>query len=318
MYKLMRFYNRNRRKIWMTILIIVFILGIIQLLNYFTKVNKEKQINQGSTIIENNSINQELVSDKSAITGESVSSTKLKSDTETINEFVKYCNEQDINSAYEMLSAECKEEMFPTIDDFNNIYYLKIFNGNKKSHTVENWSGNIYQVRFTGDILSTGDLTNNETKQDYITTVRENGEKKLNINNYVGRQNLNRTTEYKDIKITVTKIDTYMDYEVYNLLIQNNSENDILLDTSDDTKSVYLLDSKDMKYYFYSNEIIENRLVVKSQFTNTLQIKFSNSYSSSRNINKLVFSKLILNYSEYKNLENKEEFNDFYQFRVNV
>ena len=316
MYKLIRFYNQNRRKILMTILIIVFILGIIQLLNYFIKVNKKNEVNQKNTIIEKNNNNTELISNKSAITGESVSSTKLKSDTETINEFIKYCNEKNINSAYEMLSSECKEEMFPTIEDFNNIYYSKIFNGNKKTHTIENWSGNIYQVRFAGDILSTGNLKDDETKQDYITTVRENGEKKLNINNYVGRNNLNKTTEDKDIKITVTRVDTYIDYEVYNLSIQNNSENDILLDTNDDTKSVYLLDSKNMKYYFYSNEVIQNRLLIKSQFTNNLQIKFISSYSSSRRINSLVFSKFVLDNDKYKN--NKEEYKEFYQFRVDI
>lgn len=318
MYKLVRFYNQNRRKIWMTILIIVFILGIIQLLKYLTKENKLNNINkEKNTIIENN-INQELISDKSAVSGDEVSSTKLKNDTEIINEFIKYCNEKNINSAYEMIATECKDEMFPTIEDFYSIYYSKLFDGNKKTHIIENWSGSIYQVRFTGDILSTGNLTNNETKQDYITIVRENGEKKLNINNYIGRQSTNKITEYKDIKVTVTQIDTYMDYEIYKLSIQNNSENDVLLDTSDDTKSVYLLDGKNMKYYFYNNEILQNKLIIESKYTKDIQIKFSNSYSSSRNIKSLVFSKLILDYDEYKKLENKEDYNDFSMFKVNV
>lgn len=318
MYKLIRFYNQNRRKIWITILIIVFILGIIQLLNYLTKVNKEKNGNQITNVIETNNTNKELISNKSAITGESVLNAKLKNDTEVISEFVKYCNEQSVNLAYEMLSEECKEEMFPTIEDFNNIYYSKIFGENRKIYTIENWLDNIYQVKFTQDILSTGNLTNNETKQDYITITKENGEKKLNINNYVGRKNLNKSTEYKNVKITVSKVDTYMDYEIYNLVIENSSESDILLDTSDDTKSVYLLDNKDMKYYFYSNEIVGNKLIVESKFTRNLQIKFSNSYSSNRKINKLVFSKFILNYDEYKILENKQEYDNFYQYRVNV
>ena len=318
MYNLIRFYNQNRRKILMTILIIVFILGIIQLLNYFTKINKEQQENQNSNITENSDINRELVSNKSAVFGDTVSSSNLKSDIEIINEFVKYCNEQNVTLAYEIISNECKEVMFPTIDDFYNMYYSNLFNGNKKLHTIENWLGSIYQVRFTGDILSTGDLNNNATIQDYITIIREDGEKKLNINSYVGRTNLNKTTVNKNIKITVKNVDTYMDYEIYNLEIENNSENDILLDTSDDTKSVYLLDTKNVPYYFYSNEIIENTLKVKSKFTNNIEIKFSNSYSSSRKINKLVFSKLILNYEEYKDLENKEEYDEFYEFRVNV
>lgn len=315
MYKLIRFYNQNRRKILITILIIVFILGIIQLLNYFSKINITSKETQN--IAENNKkTNQGLVSDKSAISGQSVSSTKLEKDTNIISEFVEYCNKGDINSAYSLLTEECKENMFPIIEDFNNIYYSKLFDG-YKTYTMENWSGNTYQVRFTGDILSTGDFSNNVTKQDYITVVKKDGENKLNINNYIGRTVANKVTEYKNIKVTVKNIDTYMDYEIYNLSIQNNSENTILLDTSDDTKSVYLLDSKDMKYYFYSNEIIENRLIVKSEFTNNLEIKFSNSYSSSRSIEKLVFSKLVLNYDEYKNLENKEEYK-FNQFRINI
>lgn len=318
MYRLMRFYNQNRKKIWMTILIIVFILGGIQLLNYFAKENKLNNANKNNNINRENSIKQELVSDKSSISGSSISSTILNKDVEVINEFVKYCNENNLNSAYEMISADCKEEMFPTIQDFYNIYYSKLFDGEKKTHTIENWTGNIYQVRFSGDILSTGDLTNNEIKQDYITINVENGEKKLNINNYVGRTNLNKTTELHNVKITVEKVDTYMDYEIYNLLVQNNSENDILLDTSDDTKSVYLLDSKNMKYYFYGNEILQNKLIVESGFKKSLQIKFTNSYSSSRKIKSLVFSKFITNYDEYKNLENKEEFKDLFVFEVNV
>lgn len=315
MYKLIRFYNQNRRKILITILIIVFILGIIQLLNYFSKINVIGKETPNITV-NNAETNQGLVSDKSAISGQSVSSTKLEKDTKIIGEFVEYCNKGDINSAYGILTNECKENMFPTIEDFNNIYYSKLFDG-YKTYTIENWNGNTYQVRFTGDILSTGDLSNNVTKQDYITVVKKDEETKLNINNYVGRTNSNKVTEYKNIKVTVKNIDTYMDYETYNLSIQNNSENTILLDTSDDTKSVYLLDSKDMKYYFYSNEIIENRLIVKSKFTNNLEIKFSNSYSSSRSIEKLVFSKLVLNYDEYKILENKEGY-EFNQFRINI
>lgn len=317
MYKLIRFYNQNRKSIIKVILIIAFIILVIQLLNWLTKINKQNEEEKNNTIERTETIN-EIVSDKSLISGQSLSSAKLEEDTEIINKFVTYCNEKNINSAYELLTDECKEEMFPTIEDFNNIYYSKLFDGDKKIHTIENWTGNTYQVRYTGDILSTGNLNNDGTKQDYITIVKENDEKKLNINNYIKRTNLNKITEYKDIKITITNIDTYMDYEIYNLTIENNSGNTILLDTSDDTKSVYLLDSKDMKYYFYGNEIIENRLLVKNSFKNSIQIKFSNSYSSSRRIDGLVFSKLVLNYDEYKELENKEEYRDFYKFNVNV
>lgn len=72
-----------------------------------------------------------------------------------------------------------------------------------------------------------------------------------------------------------------------------------------------------MKYYFYNNEVIENKLMVKSDFTNSLQIKFASSYSSSKKIKHLVFSNVILDYEKYKDLDNKEEYK-FYQINVNV
>ncbi len=317
MYKLIRFYNQNRKTIFKIILIIVLAIGLLQLINYFIKMKNKEEIDSSNIISTKNNVNSELVSDKSLISGGSVSSTKLKRDTDIINKFVKYCNEGDVNSAYDLLTDECKEEMFSSVEEFNDIYYLRLFGNEKKMYTIENWAGNVYQVRFSGDILSTGNLNNNETNEDYITVVKQNNEDKLNINNYIGRKKDNKTTEYKNIKFTITSIDTYMDYEVYNLTIENNSEDDILLDTNDDNKSVYLLDGRGMKYYFHNSEIIENLLLVRGKLTNELQIKFSNSYSSSRKIETLVFSKLVLNYEDYK--ENSQEYKfDQVGLRVNI
>ena len=320
MYKLIRFYNKNRKKIIKTILIIVFIIGIIQLLDYFAEVKNEQSISS-TNVIENNIKNEnseELISDKSLITGQKISSTKLERDTEIINEFVEKCNNQDFTGAYNLLTEECKEVMFPTLQDFYDIYYISTFNNEKRLHTIENWNGNIYQVRFSEDLLTTGKLDGNETKQDYITIVKQDEEIRLNINSYIGRENSNEVTEQKNIEVTVTSIDKYMDYEIYNLSIKNNSKNTILLDTSDDTKSVYLLDKNNMKYYFYNSEIVESELIIESEFTNKLQIKFNNPYISTRKINSLVFSKLVLNYEEYLNAKDITDFQNFYQLKIKI
>ena len=316
MYKLIRFYNQNRNQIIKIILIIVFVIGIIQLLNYLVGKKNNIDNNIQTNVSYANNQTSEIVSDKSLVSGQTIASETIKKDSEIIKLFVVLCNQNNIEEAYELLTNECNENMFPTVEDFKRIYCSEIFNS-YKTYTLENWTSNTYQVRYTGDILGTGDLNNNETRQDYITVVNKNGEKKLNINNYIGRNNLNKTTNYDDIKIVITNVDTYMDYEIYNLSIQNNSNKDILLDTNDNTKSIYLLDSKNMKYYFYNNEVIENKLMVKSDFTNSLQIKFASSYSSSKKIKQLVFSNVILDYEKYKDLDNKEEYK-FYQINVNV
>ena len=259
MYNLIRFYNQNRKKIFKIILIIVLIIGGIQLFNYFAKQSNNSKYEQKNVINNNtNSVindkneSQELISNKSLISGGTVDSTKLKKDIEVINEFVEYCNKKDFYSAYNLLTEDCKEVMFPSIQDFYDIYYLNIFGNENRLHTIENWTGNTYQIRYTEDILSSGNLNGNETKQDYITVIKNKDEKKLNINNYVGRNKSNKETNYKNIKVNITTIDTYMDYEIYNLSVQNNTKNTILLDTGNDVNSVYLLDSKNMKYQFFN------------------------------------------------------------------
>lgn len=302
MYKIIRFFNQNRRAIITIILIIVFILLLLQILNrYYGKKTDIVQNNENSN--ENLVENSSLISDESLVTGNKVSKSELKNSTNLINEFVDYCNKGDINSAYNMISDECKEEMFPTIDDFENIYYSSIFNGSSKNCTIENWNKNIYLVRITEDVLTTGRLDNGTAKQDYITINSD----KLNINSYVGRTQLEQKNTYKDVDIDMVRKDTYMDYEIYTIQVKNNSNNTILVDEGNDSKSVYLLDENDMKYYFYNNEIISSNLIVPSGYTRTLKIKFSNSYSSNRNIKCLVFSKFIFNYDDYKNDEGLQD-----------
>lgn len=306
MYNLIRFYNRNKRTIIKIILIIALIIVIIQLFNNFYKNRKD---NKNDRNIKNNTYQEELISDKSSITGESVYKEDLKNDVDIINQFVNYCNNKDVDDAYQLLNDDCKEEIFPTIKDFEDIYYSKIFTDDNKSYTVENWVNNTYRVLFTGDILSTGKLDNSDEIQDYITVTKKNDEYKLNINNYIGRQYVNKITDNDNIKITVESIDTYMDYEKYNLIIENNSDNSILLDTGNDTKSIYLENTRNSKYYFYNNEIINSNMLIQSKYKNKLTIKFMKSFDSSVKIKKLVFSKFVNNYEEYKKIENKEDYN---------
>ena len=316
MYNLIRFFNQNRKKIITVILIIVFIIAVIQILNFISKQQKTSDLE--NIIIKNENYGDEVVSSKSPITGKSVPEDELKSASDVIKQFIEYCNNSNVESAYSLLTNECKEEMYPTLNDFNNIYFKYTFGGEKKTYTIENWIDNVYQVRITGDILSTGKIDNATTKQDYITIVEENNELKLNINKYVGRSNPDKVTEIDNIKFTITQVDTYMDYKEYNLLIENNSSNDILLDTSNDTKSIYLIDRNDKKTYFLSSEITPNQFDVQSKYKTNLKIKFAYEFASNNSLKNIVFSKSILNYDEYRKLDNKEQFNDFQELKIKI
>ena len=123
MLKLRRWYNQNRKTIWKVTGFIVFLIALIQLLNHISRSNNESANNVNVS----NTVNREytdltLETDKSALNNQKISPGQ-SDDIEIINNFFKYCNEKDINKAYELLTDECKEEMYPSIDVFQQAYY---------------------------------------------------------------------------------------------------------------------------------------------------------------------------------------------------
>ena len=54
---------------------------------------------------------------------EAVTEEQVKENKELIiDQFIKYCNSKDINNAYNLLSDDCKNEVFKNIETFNNNY----------------------------------------------------------------------------------------------------------------------------------------------------------------------------------------------------
>lgn len=310
MYSIKRFYNQNRRNIWLVIIIIAFLFIIFRLINTFYSNSRsierealQNNVNNTNDISEEN--NNIIISNSSA-TGETISNSSLKTDTDVITEFLENCNNGNVEEAYNMLTDECKEEMFSTVEDFRTFYYGNIFNGSKVTFEIENWVNDIYKVDIVPDMLSTGKV-NNTVMQDYITVDNYTGEYKLNINNYISRRDINKSQEKDNVKITVNYRDTYMEYEEYNLTIENNGETSIVLDDLTNLESMYIEDQNEMHYTAYTHEITKDMLEIPSGTSKTIEIKYYSRFSSSRNIEKLVFSNV--NMGKY----NVEE-----EFKINI
>ena len=205
MNRFIRWYNQNRKSIWATIAIIVIIIGIIQLVNYFYKVKYEKELNSFEGQIQNKTVdynNVRVDDNHSSLTGEEISESQ-ETQIGVIDNFIKYCNENNLESAYDLLTDECKEEMYPTLENFQESYYNQVFNNSMKNVSVENWISNIYKVNVNEDFLSTGRYSKEETIQDYITVVEVDNQYKLNINGYIGREEIGKSKENNNIIIEV-------------------------------------------------------------------------------------------------------------------
>lgn len=322
MYRFIRWYNQNRKSFWITIGIIILIIGVIQLINYFYKVRGEEQLKNPSNQIQNTVSNYnynhvEVDDSHSSLTGEKISEDQ-ETEIGVIDNFINACNEKNLQGAYDLLTDECKEVMYPTLEDFEQAYYNQVFGNTRKNITVDNWIDNIYKLDINEDFLSTGKYSKEDTIQDYITVEEIDNQYKLNINRYVGRKDIGKSKEDKNIRIEIEQTDIYMDYQIYKIKVTNNSENTILLDDGVDIEAMYIEDENGVQYTAYTHEINEGQLMVSPRETKELEIKYYSRYGSEKVIDKVVFSRMILNNETYTTFQNKSLYRDYANFEIEI
>lgn len=292
MGKVRELYNQNRHMVWIIILILVAIIVLIQILNNFISNKKAiEESNKQNTVIKssNNNINENY----SVITGQEVK----KEVSQVIDDFVYYCNNNEPEKAYALLSDECKKALYPTLDDFTTKYYQKLFKGNI-TYLYQSWitynNKYTYKIDFIEDMLSTGKASNTSIT-DYYTIVKQNETYKLNINKFIGIENINKSTTRNNIKITVNRKRIYMDYETYEIEVENNSSGKIELDSLQKTNTVYIEDENGQKYYWYNHEILEEDISIRRAQRGSVEVKFNKSYQAEKETTKVVFTNVVAN-----------------------
>lgn len=294
MHKLRRFFYQNKYQIFKVLGIIAFIIIIIQFMNFLVRKNGNNKIsNTVSNTTEVRENNKGVISTKSAVTGSEISKKDLDEATTAINNFVDYCNKQDFEKAYDLITDECKKKLFKNVNEFKTTYYKNLFNGEKKNCTIENWVRNTYRVNFTGDILATG-KDDGSVQQDYITVKEVDDGYKLNINNYIGYSDINKKTTQNGITIEVVGKNTYMDYEEYTLKVTNKTESIMQLDDVSSTDTLYIEDKNGVKYTYYNHELANSVVTILSGQIKEVNIKFYSSYVSTKSIKRMVFSDIML------------------------
>lgn len=303
MYKLWRYYNQNKLKIWTSILIIVLGLAIIKTLNVKLK-DKKIQSNDKETTSNVVSYHNES---QSMVSGGSISEVYRDDFGKFINQFFTFCIEHDPQTAYSMLSNDTKQELYQTEELFEKNYYESKFTGNKQ-FSFQSWSSDnnlyVYQVKIFDNMLATG-KTNDNYIEEYVTISLENGEYKLNLNSYLGRTIINKKTEDDKLVVQVVRVDSYLDYEIYTLNIQNKLNENILLDTRRKTNTCYVTDKLDNKFEALLYENKEDDLKFSPNEVKTIQIKFSDARRENLQIKSINFTDIVkaLEYSDNTNIK---------------
>lgn len=228
MNKIIRLWNQNRKKFIMIILSVVFLIVIIQIFNQMARNNKKNK----STV--SNIINTEVaLPTQSIMSDKKVSEEVTKTNVNVIDSFINYCNNGNVDEAYNLLSDKCKEILFPTQEIFKSNYYDVIFS-ERRMYNIQNWISsskwNTYLVDFYNDVMSTGKVEETIAFRDYIT-VDSNNTDNININSFIRYDELNRNFENEMLKVNIIGKQIYKDYEIYKIKIQNKTDNTFLLDS---------------------------------------------------------------------------------------
>ena len=308
MNRLIRFYNQNRLQFWITVLMIAGIILLIHIINGFIVEDNARKASQVNNTVKE-SKEERLINQKASnpiIDGNNLSKEQREINKNIIDNFFQYCKNGEDEQAYNLLTENCKELFFNTLQDFRVNYINKIISSNMK-YDYELWNSsryNVYRIKIYEDMLSTGKVSNSY-KEDYFTIVNEKSQTKLNINSFISRVYRNSNVTKNNVTIKVNYIDIYKDTLIYNLTVSNNSSKNIILDTRKNTNSTYLENSYGVKTPALLYENYEKDLMCGVKQENTLNIKFNITYRGDLSIEKLVFSDVIL---DSNNTSISEEF----------
>lgn len=300
MEKLFRLYNQNRKKVWLAIIVFIFAIIIIKTLN---SMYREKSLSQEETnTYANTTQNQTKYENqsKSLVSGGSVSESYKEKFGNLIDNFLTYCKNHEPEKAYGLLSEDCKNAMYPNEQIFEQQYYSSKFKGEKK-YSFQSWTSTdtyIYLVKIFNNMLATGMGDSENYIQDYISVVKENDTYKLNVNGFVGKIKRNAEKSKDGLTIKINYSEIYMDYELVNITIKNDTENTVLLDSRKNTESMYLLDYNKNKFISMAYENMEDDFIINPGEEKKINLKFCNPYREKMPTTEYVFSDIEMNADE--------------------
>lgn len=259
------FFIRNRRKIFIVLLVWL----IIMIANAFLKTyTPEIQLN---TVYQPHSSIMD--------SAQTVPSNLQEPIEQLIDTYFNYCNTKQYEQAYAMISDNCKSIYYPTIENFKT--YVDTVFDEDKIYYIQNFSNYddvyIYRVRILENILKTG-LTGKQDLAYYEEKISiqedEQGNLKLSTRQYIKSENLDDVYEDDYMKIWLEKKDVYYEQEVYTMKIKNKTDNIVVIADGTEEYEVFLQVGTQKREATNDN----NYIVLQPGETGSYQLKFAKFY----------------------------------------
>lgn len=311
--KISNFIKKNKDKIsdlGMKLIIVAIVIFIATIMLSSMGRNDEEQVKNKKEI---------FTPKETIIKGKEITEEQYTVDNDLVKQFMQYCNQGKVNEAYELISDDCKNNLYKTIEVFKETYYNQVFK-EKREYNLQSWISTnnytVYKIRYTTNMLATGKYEEGNTFQDYITLIKNAASPKISIGNFVLAEEYNKETETKEIKARVIKKVVYIEDEEYEIEIRNKTQNTILLDNLNSSYNIKLLDKSATTYSAYINKIFEQDMKIIPEETKRIVIRFKKSCSSDKTSEYIQFSKVIRNYDDY--IKNVGEYTGMFNLRIKV
>lgn len=282
MERFRRFFYNNKNQIYKAIGIIAVILITIQILNQLAKKELEKRREETETI--------DYGKDISAVTQEKKNKYEYSSQKEIMEEFVNYCNEENYEEAYNLLTDDCKETLYPNIDIFIENYCKTNFE-TKKTCSFQTWSENTYLVEIRENIMATGNYVEGQSLQDYFTIVNN----KININGFIQKIQYESTQTEGDIRIKLNSLDIYKDYVIANITFINQTQHNAMLNTLEKDENIEITDENGIKYFSIISELTENDVTAIPGEVKQIPIRFFITKRKDQEFKEMSFKNIVEN-----------------------
>ena len=308
MNRLIRYYNQNRGRILIAILVIAFIITITQLLNEQAKKENQRVNNNTEikNIIQTNNTNIQGSNQntQNAIQNIVQNNSNTVTSTNIIDKFINYCNEGQIQNAYDLISNDCKKVLFPSIEVFKLNYFQKVFTQKRSYKSEESMYGKpLYKVTYYADLLSNGGYNQEGNLQDYIMLVQQDGKNKISLNKFLYTEKINKSENKNSIFINVLQKYVFLDYEIYQIQVSNKTSETILLCENEKNEQIYLMDERGMKYSSNIDEYEHEKSIINNESTTILNLKFNKIYNKQVKAQSIVFSNIVINNENSEKVE---------------
>lgn len=291
--KLKDFWRKNKAKV----IIALLIWAVIIIINYILKNLKPEELPKTT------------YEPHTAVMDDSKVPEKLQSPIENlIEQYINYCNNKEYENAYNMLSYDCIDNLYPNIEDFKT-YIDGIFD-DKKEYYIQNYSNventYIYSICIFEDMLATG-LTGSEVKyyEEKFVIKNNNGNLELAIREYIGKEEKQSVYEDDYIKVAVQDMQQTYENQIYKVTITNRCEYPVVLADGTENNEI-LLGLK------YENRNIKNLprggIVIYENQSKTFELKFTKFYDENETVQSLIFNavRVLKSYSGREELRQSE------------